>query len=203
METSTQDLRTRRWVGRLARIGLVLLAIVIAGSWIGAKISRKTHNIRVVKTQPVPDEALASGDLRIYNGDSTVDLVLRGHQVLAGLSPKTVAKIQSELDKSRDRDTSGLGAIIASSVKSAVAGTIGIHAAYPVSDIRDMRYEGGQLVIERNDGSRTRLFGDAKVDHRNVSKTFREDDAQRFIAAVKARRAELEGTPSTAISRSP
>lgn len=191
MEPSTRDLATRRWVGRLVRVALVLLAIVIAGSWIGHKVSRKTHNMRVVNTVPTPDNELAAGDMRIYNGDSTVDLILRGNQVLAGLSPKTVARVQSEMQKSSVKDSSGFGAIISSTVKSAISSNIGMHAAYPVADIRDMRYEDGQLIIERADGSETRLFGDAKVDRRNVSKTFREDDAERFIAAVKARQAEL------------
>ena len=200
MEPSTRDLATRRWVGRLIRVALVLLAIVIAGSWVGHRVSRKARNVHVVSTPPVPDNELAPGDMRIYNGDSTVDLVLRGNMVLAGLSPNTVAKIQGELDKKTDtKDPSGLGDMIATTVKSAVSGTIGIHAAYPVMDIDDMRFEDGQLIIVRRNGDETRLFGDTKVDHRNVSKTFGEEDAERFIAAVKARKAEIGSSGSVRI----
>src|SRR5215208_4308038 len=147
MEPSTRDprdLRSRRWIGRLVRVGLVMLAIVVAGSWIGRRVSHKARrmgNIRVVNVPASDINTLGTGDFRIFNRDSAVELVLRGNQVLAGLSPKTVAKIQGEMQKSATKDSSGLGGIIASTVKSAVAGTIGIHAAYSVTDIEDMRYE--------------------------------------------------------------
>jgi hypothetical protein len=191
--TTTSDLASRRWIGRFVRVGLVLLAIVIAGSWIGNKVSHKTRDLRVVKAPVVADAALAPGDMRIYNGDSTVDIILRGDQVLAGLSPKTIEKVKSEMQRSTIKDSSGLGGIIASAVKGAVAENIGIHAAYPVWNIRNMRYENGQIIIVRMDGGESRLFGDAKVDNRNVSKTFSEEDAERFFDAVRARQRELRG----------
>lgn len=185
---------SRRWVGRLARIGLVLVAIVFVGLWLGRKVSRKVPNIHVQR-QEVTDQSLGPGDLRIYNSDSSVDVILKNTQVLAGLSPKMAAKIRDEMQRSSDRDTSGLGALISSTVKQTVANAISTHMVYRVADIADMRYEDGQLIIEREDGGTTRLFGDTKVNGRREAKSFREEDAQRFIEAVRARKRELPRGP--------
>jgi len=140
-----------------------------------------------VRTEAAVLDSLAPGDLRIYNVDSTVDLVLKGDEILAGLSPVTVAKIQHQLDTSASRDTTGIGASISQMVKKSVAGAIGTHAAFPLSDIRDVRYDGDQIVFEWKDGSKHEVFGNTKINHERMSTSFRREDAERFVEAVKAR----------------
>src|SRR5262245_36316326 len=186
METSTREMTSRRWVGRLIRAGLVFLAIFLVAGWVWRRVPHGS-NLRVMPA-PVADEAMAPGDLRIYNRDSSVDVVLQADRLLAGLSPKTVAKVQEKMKESQVKDTSGIGGLIASTVKQTVANAIGTHVAYPLSEIREIRYEDGQLIIEKVKGGETRLFGDAKVDEREVGKQFSEEDAQRLIDAVKARK---------------
>jgi hypothetical protein len=179
------SLTSRRFVAGLIRVGLVLLAIVLVSGYFARK---RAHKVRVsVQTEVPPPEALGPGDVRIYNADSSVDLILVGDKILAGLSPKTIAKIKGGLEESASRDTSGLGASISQIVKKSVAGAIGTHAAFPVSDLRDIRYENEQIVFERKDGSTHQLFGSTKVNGNKVSNTFRQEDAETFIAAVKKR----------------
>ena len=190
METSSRENASRRWIGRLVRAGLIMVAVFFVWSWIWRKVPHNRGDMTVAR-EPVAEAALAPGDLRIYNRDSTVDLVLQGSRILAGLSPKTVAKVKAEMEKSSSRDTSGIGGLIATTVKQTVANTIGTHVAYAISDIRNIRYEDGRLIIERKDGSETRLFGDTKVNGTEQGKTFDERDAQRFIEAVRARKREL------------
>ena len=62
---------------------------------------------------------------------STVDVILKGDKIMTGLSDKTVARVRTEMDKSREKDTSGLGGAIASMVKKTVAENIGTHAVFP------------------------------------------------------------------------
>lgn len=189
---------SRRFVAGLIRIGLVVLAVVIAGAYIGHRVPKHSH-MRVQTEAPPPSDALAPGDMRIYNVDSSVDLVLEGNRILAGLSPKTVAKVQADLSKSANEDTSGLGGSIASIVKKSVAGAIGTHGAFPIASIRDIRYEGGpvgEIVIDWKDGGTHQLFGNTKVDGSNVGHSFRREDAEPFIAAVKARMGESEIPPT-------
>lgn len=182
----------RRWIGRLIRAGLVVLAIAVVGFWIGRHTwaSKGAAKVRVQRAE-VTDQSLGPGDLRVYNVDSTVDLVLHGDRVLAGLSPRTADRIREKMQSEASRDTTGLGGFIAATVKQTVASAITTHVVYPVADIADMRYQDGSLVIERRDGGTTHLFGNTKVNDRNVSKSFRREDAERFIAAVRARQNQL------------
>ena len=189
MESSTQVSSSRRFVGGVVRVGLIVLAIALIGGWIGSKVSRHKPDIRVQRT-PVADAALAAGDVRVYNRDSSVDIVLQGSRLLTGLSPKTVAKVQSELQRETS-DTGGIGGLIASTVKQTVASNIGTHVVYSLSDIKDVRYKDGQIILERKDGSETGLFGNTKVDHEQAGKTFSPEEAQKLIDAVHRRQIEL------------
>ncbi len=179
---------SRRFVAGLVRVGLIVLAIVLVGGFIARRVPHRSH-IRV-QTEVPPPQALGPGDMRIYNADSSVELILVGDKILAGLSPKTVAKIRDGLETSASHDTSGLGASISQIVKKSVAGAIGTHAAFPLSDIRDIRYERDQMIVEWKDGSTHNLFGSTKVNGNKVSNTFEAEDAHRFVDAVKARMAQ-------------
>jgi hypothetical protein len=183
------DASSRRWIARLIRFGLVILAIAVVAAWIGHRVPKRSRSVHVQAVVPA-SEALGAGDLRIYNADSSVDVVLAGDKILAGLSPKTVAKVRRELDTSSMSDT-GLGGSIASLVKKTVAGAIETHMVYRLADIRDVRYDEGRLVFEWVDGGDHNLFGDTKVDGKRQGNTFRADDAERFIEAVRARKKSL------------
>ena len=184
------DLATRRWVSRLVRVGLIVLVFVFIGGWFWRRTPRVMgggDRIRVQRETVAPS-TLGPGDLQIFNSDSTVDLILQGNRILAGLSPQMVDKIKSKMAESKNRDTSGLGGLIASTVTSTIASTIGTHAVYMLSDIRDLRYEDGNIIIEKRDGGETQLFHNVHVD-KGETKGFPEADAQRFIEAVRARKA--------------
>jgi hypothetical protein len=173
-------------IAALVRTGLVVLALVLISCYVVRHMSGRSHRVRV-ETEMPPPNALGPGDLRIYSADSSVDLMLVGDKILAGLSPKTVAEVKTKLETSAARDTSGLGGSIAQIVKKSVAGAIGTHAAFPLSDIRDVRYDGDQIVVEWKDGKTHNLFGGTSVNDRKVSNSFRPEDAKRFIDAVHER----------------
>lgn len=180
----------RRWIGGIVRAGLVVIAIVVVAAWFWRRTPR-APDIRIQSEAPTV-ESLGAGDMQIYNRDSSVNLILKGDNVLAGLSPKTVAKIRAELAASTsDVDTTGLGGSIAQFVTKTVADKIGTHVVYPIAEIRDIRVDGEEIVIVRNNGSETRLFGNVKVDKQPVSKAFRPEEAHRFVEAVRARKRNL------------
>ncbi|HET9454626.1 MAG TPA: hypothetical protein VFO66_10120 [Gemmatimonadaceae bacterium] len=183
------ELRERRIVSRLIRFGLVGLAIVIAGGWFMAKRGRpSTSHIRVEGAAPVA-VTLAPGDIQIFNEDGTVDVILAGNRLSAGLSPAKLAEVRAKIAQSTAKDTSGLGGSIATLVKETVADKIGIRAVYPLAEMRDLRYDDGRILIEWRDGKESALLGDGKirVDDEDVARRFRREDAERLIAAVKAR----------------
>jgi len=201
----------RRWIARAIKLGLVGAAVVVVMAWIGTKRGGSEVHVRVdpddhvnvdahpgaraggarVTTRAV--EALAPGDLRIYNQDSSVNLILRGEEILAGLSPQMREKIAQEIAQSTTDDTAGFGAAVANVVRTTVASAIAQHAVVPVRDIRDIHYEDGQLIIVRNNGRRFALLEDVKTDGEKVSRTFAREDALRFVEAVRARRRALDG----------
>jgi hypothetical protein len=185
------DLAARRRTYNLVRAGLIAATIAIVAIYFFLRRSPIPHTrMRLESEAPTP-VALAAGDMRIVSVDSSVELVLMGDRILAGLSPQTVAKIRTELEKSSAKDTAGLGGSIAQIVKKTVAGAIGTHMAYPLSDIREIRYEDGRLVIVSNSGRENKLFGNTKVNGRELSNAFRPEDAQRFTEAVRARQVTL------------
>jgi hypothetical protein len=184
------DLAARRRTYNLVRAGLIVATIAIVAIFLMRRSPIRTGGMRLESEAPAP-VALGPGDMRILSVDSSVELVLMGDKILAGLSPQKVAKIRTDLEKSSGKDTAGLGGSIAQIVKKTVAGAIGTHIAYPLTEIRDIRYESGRLVIESNDGRENRLFGDTKIDGKELSNAFRPEDARRFTDAVRARQAAL------------
>lgn len=179
------ELNERRTVSRLARFGLLALAVILGASWMMRRVPGRG---RIgVETQVPTVEALGVGDVQIFNEDSTVDVILRGNQILAGLSPRMVAKVRADMENSARKETTGIGGSIAQMVTKTVADKIGTHVAYDVADIRDIRYDNGRLVLEWKRGGDHRIFGKITVDEDQNAGRFREADAQRFIAAFKAR----------------
>ena len=177
---------SRRFIAGLFRFGLVLLAIFFVSGYFMRRMPSRRH-VRV-QTEPPPADSLGPGDIRIFDADSAVDLTLMGDKILAGLSPKTIAQVKSEIDKSANADSTGIGGSISQIVKRSVAGAIGTHAVFPLSDIRDIRYENNQIVFDWVDGGKHELFGSAKVNGSKASKSFSREDAMRFIQAVRARK---------------
>lgn len=179
------ELRQRRVVSRFLRVALVALAVGLAILWLQRRAPAGGDVDIQVEAPPI--ETLGPGDVQIFNEDTTVDLVLRGDRIYAGLSPKIVAKVRTEMAKEKDRDTTGLGGAIAHMVKQQVAEKIGTRVVYDVGTIRDLRYDDPNIVIEWKRGGEQRLFESVKVDGNRSANRFRREDAERFIAAVKTR----------------
>ena len=140
-----------------------------------------------------PPDSLRAGDVRIVTVDSGVDLALIGDSISAGLSATTVERVRRETDTAALNGT-GFGASIERMVKSTVASAIGTRVSFPVSAVRDVRYEGGELKFDWV-GKPVQVFAKSKSNGRPVMQSFRPDDAQRFVEAVRARKRALGVRP--------
>lgn len=129
--------------------------------------------------------ALQRGDIRIVSVEGGVDLALLGDTISGGLSQYTLAKVKRETDTAAVQGT-GFGAEIERMVKGTVQGAVATRVAFPVSAVRDVRYEDGKLIFDWNDKPR-RMFGHVRVNNKDVMETFSPADAQRFVDAVRAR----------------
>ncbi len=184
---------SRKWAGRGIQAALVVLTIALVVHWVRGRIGASTRDLHVSGVAALPD-TLGPGDLRIYSTDSSLDLVLMGDKLAAGLSPTMVAKIRHDMDSSKASD-SGLGGAIAGIVTSSVAGAIGAHAQFPLRDLRDLRFENGHFVFEWKTGRDHVLVSGTSVNGKKGSDTFGAAEAQAFIAAVHARQKALGFTP--------
>jgi hypothetical protein len=139
--------------------------------------------MRSASAAPAP---LGPGDVRIVTADSGIDLALIGDSISTGLSPYALDKVRRDTDTAKVTGT-GFGASIEKMVKGAVAGAIGTRVAFPLSAVKDVRYEGGRLQFEWA-GTPVNLFEHSKVNGRPVLESFPPDDARRFVEAVRARK---------------
>jgi hypothetical protein len=180
---------SRKWAGRAIQLALAIALLAYVGHWLREHVNRSVESTHVSELATPPD-SLGPGDLRIYNADSTVDLILFGDKISAGLSPQMVAKVRRDLDTSKHAD-SGLGGSIAKLVKTTVSGAIGTHAVYNLADVRDIRYESGKLVFDWKHGGHQTMFSNTNINDHKADNSFSKADAERFIAAVNARKTEL------------
>ncbi|MDB4892963.1 MAG: hypothetical protein JWL61_4818 [Gemmatimonadetes bacterium] len=144
---------------------------------IPVKLSRSTDTSRY-EMQP--------GDVRIASVDSGVDLALLGDTISGGLSSKTLAKVKHETDTAAVKG-SGLGSEIERMVKGTVQNALATRINIPLSAVKDVRYDGKKIVFEWN-GRPPKTFGNIKTDKKDVLESFSAEDAQRFVAAVRARK---------------
>ncbi len=189
------DATARKWTGRAIQLMLVLAVLVYVGNWVRGHLMSTRDRLHVSGMVTLPD-TLAPGELRIYNGDSTLDVVLIGDKIAAGLSPKMIAKVRHDMDSSSATHAdSGLGGRIAKLVTSTVADKIGTHVEYPIRGLKDIRYDNGRLVFDWKTGKKQTLFEDTRIQDKKASDKFSPEEAQKLIDAVHARQKELGITP--------
>jgi hypothetical protein len=145
--------------------------------------ARVVAQVRPASAAP---DSLRAGDVRIVTPDSGIDLALLGDTVSTGLSPHALAKVRAETDTSRVTGT-GLAASFEKMVKGRVAGAIGTRVAFPLSAVRDVRYEAGAIRFDWV-GKPATVFDNAKVNGRPLLESFRPEDARRFVDAARARK---------------
>lgn len=144
-------------------------------------------DIRVARNAGTSNGAatLGDGDIRITNVDGGVDLALIGDSISGGLSAKSLEKARKETDTNKVKGT-GFGADIEKMVKGTVQSALSTRVAFPLSAIKDLRYDGKRIVFDWN--GTPRFNGKMQVNDKDALESFSADDAQRFVDAVRARK---------------
>ena len=128
---------------------------------------------------------LGPGDVKVVNEDSSVEMAVVGQQIVVRLSDKTMNKVRQETDTTHA--DSGFGGSIEKMVKRTVQSALGQQFTYPLSDVRDAKYEDGTIVLDVN-GKQPRLLANTKFNGRKLLESFRPDDAKRFVDAVNKKK---------------
>ena len=121
---------------------------------------------------------------RIVTRDGGIELGLTDSVLYVRLSEATRKQVAEEMEAEMgDRD--GLGGRIARAVTDAVQSGMDTAAQVPLSDVRDIRVEGGTLVIEMADGEPSPFDG-SQTDGRPTLEQFDPADAERIARAFDA-----------------
>jgi hypothetical protein len=163
---------------------LAVLAAIAALSGCRRDADRAPEDVRLAGRDSAL--SLGAGDVAIVNTDSSVEMAVVGQNIVVRLSDKTMSRIRQETDTSAVRD-SGIGGSIERLVKSTVRSALSRQVTYPISKVNDARYENGEIKLIV-DGRQPSLFTNTKVGGRRLMESFRPEDAERFVAAVNARK---------------
>jgi hypothetical protein len=171
---------------------IVVAAALVAGACSSkpadrAKDEAPDGGVTLTRTRvPAAEDSLGAGDVRIVATNGGIDLALIGDSISSGLSPAALKKVHDETDTAKVSGT-GFGASIEKMVKGTVQGAIGTRVSFPVSAVREARYDGEKIVFVW-EGEPRKLFENTKVDGKPLLASFTPEDARRFVDAVNARK---------------
>ena len=151
---------------------------------------------RVVQVGPVASvQSVGIGvgrgtdEVRILSRNGAAFMSLRGDEIVAGLSDSLREVVTLEMKREIPKDGSGLGGVISTAVLSGVEKLLDKEITVPVSEIRDIKYQGDRIVIMYKDPKRKRLldFETIKEHDQSLLQQFSEEDARRLVEAVRVR----------------
>lgn len=147
----------------------------------------------VVEMPATPEVALPplrAGEVRILTTNRAAFMALRDDHIVAGLSDSMRRHIRLEMKRELDKSKAeGVGAAIGKVVVDGVNKLLGGEITVPVSDVRDISYDGRKIVIRYRKGEPNGInLETIKSDgDRTLLEQFSAQDAQRFVEAVKVR----------------
>ncbi|MBL8981145.1 MAG: hypothetical protein JNL26_03120 [Gemmatimonadetes bacterium] len=146
----------------------------------------------VVEAPAVADVALPPlrrGEVRILTTNHSAFMALRDDQLVAGLTDSIRAHVRAEMRRELDKSKAGgvgaaIGKVVAEGVNKLLEGEIQV----PVSDVRDISYDGRRIVIRYRNEPKGLNFESIKSEgDRTILEQFSEEDARRFVRAVQVR----------------
>lgn len=171
---------------RSVPIGIGLVVLAVAAACGGRDYDRGSAQVQGNLAHRDSALTLGPGDVRIVNEDSSVEMAVVGQQIIVRLSDKTMDKVRQETDTTHA--DSGFGGSIERMVKRTVQSALGQQMAYPLSQVRDAKYENGAIVFDGDGTQKPRLLANSRFNGKNLLESFRPDDAKRFVDAVNKKK---------------
>lgn len=165
---------------RLALPAAALLTL-LAASALAHTVTVSNFEVRDPMRWATRHETRAA-NAAITTRDGMMTLLLVDRSLAIQLSDNALRKVDRDLQRERqdaDDDGSVLGDAIRSAVMGAVRSLLDHSAECPFVQIRDVRYEGGRIVVESLDGER--LFDGLDVNDQEAMAAFAPADARAFV----------------------
>lgn len=163
--------------------GVLMLAgsLLLGACSVGDKRSDKV----AVQFSSDSKEVLAEneGEVKITSTDGALVLAVVSDSVVIQLSDSLRQSVADSIRKDTD-NKGGVGAIIGNAVSAAVNTAMGFKVRVPARDVENLRYENGELHFDVK-GGKVQMNSSSKGSKSNGGR-FTEEDARRFIDAVKA-----------------
>jgi hypothetical protein len=125
------------------------------------------------------------GDVKITSTDGTLILAVIADSVVIQLSDSLRQSVADSVSAGT-KNAGGMGAIIGNAVSAAVSTAMGFKVHVPAKNVENLRYENGELHFDVKGGTVNMNSGSAKKGSKSNGGRFAEEDARRFIDAVKA-----------------
>lgn len=135
-----------------------------------------------------------SGEVWMATQSGSLIMRLRHDSVLIGFSDSLRQAVKSQVDTSMRRDADEERSGLARAVRGAVEATVKTtlrevfdkERGFPVSDVRSVRYEGGEIVFDYEHKPLIAPEG-IKDGDRSMLTRFHPADAARFVGALRGR----------------
>lgn len=167
---------------RFAALSLAALAIVVPGA-------AEAQNIRVSGNDSdtlgriVARAPLRSARHAIVTRDGTTALLLTRKGVVLQFTEKGLERISSPTPLDDEGEQGVFARVVSSMVRGGVRALLDRGIEYPLSELREARYEHGRLYFVRNDGEL--IFEDVQVHDTNLMEGFSSRDARAFVARFR------------------
>ena len=135
-------------------------------------------------------EDLGAERFSVLSENGGVKMGLTDRVVYFALSDSVLNEVRSDME--REKEKKGLGGIIGGILSKTVGKALGFRAKYPVEEIRDIRWQDGEMRVEFEDGDRR--LEDFKIDDRPVTEAFSEESVRAFAEAFRQVKQETEGS---------
>ncbi len=147
--------------------------------------TRTGSDTRFVERQPL---RRATSAIQTRGGE--VALLLIDRKLVMQLTDRGLSKMDRDMDADAKQEESGLARVIAGMVRSGVRTMLDRGMEYPISELREARYENGRLVLENREGKS--IFDDVRVNDDQVMESFSPAEARAFAARVNQARRRVD-----------
>jgi hypothetical protein len=170
---------------RSAAVGLALALFAHPATAQHRRDRHDDDNARVVSRQPLHRAASA---IQTRNGE--VALLLVGDRLVMQLTDRGLGKVDRDIDDDA-KEEGAFARFISGVVRSGVRSLLDHGIEYPLSEIREARFQDGRLVLIDREGDE--IFDDVEINDTDVMHSFAPAEARAFAARVNQarRRAEL------------
>jgi len=146
---------------------------------------RDDSDARIVERQPV---RRATSAIETRGGE--VALLLIDRRLVMQFTDRGLERINREMADDVKKQESGFARVVAGMVRGGVRSMLDRGIEYPVSELRDARYEDGRLVLENREGKS--IFADVRVNDVQVMESFSPAEARAFAARVNQARRRVD-----------